>query len=174
MKKRKNKKNHILLFLVFLTILLLISILIKINDTINESKNETKNKKENISNEVVIKNENLNTKLYSMNEKNRMQTYFGEFITFVENEDYDTAYKLLNNNFKSNYFSNVDVFKNYIIEKFPKYIGVNYKNIERQGELYVLTVELFNPLDTDFQTITQRVVIRENSVNDYTLSFQVQ
>ena len=108
-----------------------------------------------------------------MPDRNRMQVYFGTFITYIENNEYEKAYALLNENFKNNYFKTLSSFESYF-ENYPKNIMVNYTDIDRQGELYILTVEISDMFDEETEPISQRVVIRENDLNDFTLSFQVE
>ena len=122
--------------------------------------------------EEIIQN-TISSKLETMPERNRIQTYFGRFITYIENKDFENAYKLLNENFKNNYFSNLDSFKNYF-ENYPKNIAVNYTNIERQGEIFVLTVEISDMFDEEAKKITKRIVVRENGLNDFKISFEVE
>ena len=110
-----------------------------------------------------------------MDERSRIERYFGKFINAIENKNYSSAYSMLNDSFKNTYFATQEAFEQYVSTKYPsEFIVVEYENIERQGELYVLTVSIDDGINQQFEKFEQRVVVRENGINDYTLSFQVQ
>ena len=166
---------NILLVMVVL-ILLAINIKIFINNheeaEIEQNGNDIENSMIQNNNQDNIQN-TITNKVADMTERSRMQTYFGTFISYIEEKDYESAYNLLNENFRKNYFNTLEQFETYI-QKYPKDIAVDYKEIERQGELFVLTVEIKDVFNKEAQTITQRVVIRELGVNQFTISFQVE
>ena len=101
--------------------------------------------------------------------------HFGEFIKYIEDERYDKAYSLLNESFKNRYFENIEKFIEYAKNKYPKKnIAVNYNENKRYGDLYILTVDISDLINNEFESFTQRIVIRENSANDFKISFQVE
>ena len=164
-----------------LTIVVLIFVAINIKIFINNHKEETSNVQNNIGiSSNITQNEQeedtqntVTSKVADMTERSRMQTYFGTFISYIEEKDYENAYNLLNENFKNNYFSTIEQFEEYM-KKYPKDMAVEYKDIERQGELFVLTVEIKDVFNSETPKITQRIVIRELGVNKFTISFQVE
>ena len=173
-----NKKIINLLLTILVLVMIATNILIYINNhkETNENIVETNITQENeAKNEVVSEEKIQNTvisKLENMTERSRMQTYFGTFITYIEKKEFSNAYKLLNENFKNNYFSDFNTFESYF-ENYPKNIMVNYTDIERQGEIFVLTVEISDMFDEETEPITKRIVIRENGLNDFKISFDV-
>ena len=166
---------------ILLTIVALILIAINIKIFIdNNREEEISEQNYNDLNNITTPNNNekdientVTSKVADMTERSRMQTYFGTFISYIEEKDYESAYNLLNENFRNNYFSTINQFETYM-QKYPKDIAVDYLNIERQGELFVLTVEIKDVFNSDAEKINQRVVIRELGVNQFTLSFQVE
>ena len=170
---KKKVVNLLLIIVVLIMIALNILIYIK-NNSANE--NEELNENVQASNESLSEKEienTINSRIEGIPDRNRMQVYFGTFITYIENNEYEKAYALLNENFKNNYFKTLSSFESYF-ENYPKNIMVNYTDIDRQGELYILTVEISDMFDEETEPISQRVVIRENDLNDFTLSFQVE
>ena len=175
-----DKRVSTILLSIVVLILIAVNILIYINNHKTEIQESTDNK---VNTENIIKNTSVNSeqeiqdkvtnKVATLPEKNRMQIYFGNFITYIEQQDYENAYKLLNESFKNNYFPTIDEFKQYV-QKYPKNMTVDYQNIDRQGELFVLTVEIKDIFNSSVESIKQRVVIRENNTNNFTLSFQVE
>lgn len=170
--------KRIINILLTIVVLILIAINIKIYISNHEEEKIAEQNNIQISNtmqnnmEEDIQN-TITSKVADMTERSRMQTYFGTFISYIEEKDYESAYNLLNENFKNNYFSTIEQFETYM-QKYPKDIAVDYKDIDRQGELFVLTVEIKDVFNSDAEKINQRVVIRELGVNQFTLSFQVE
>lgn len=119
--------------------------------------------------------ENKLEKLKDMGERDRMETYFAEYIAHVEKEEYEQAYVLLNETFKANYFPTLEEYKNYVKQKYPSMIGVEYNDIERQGEYYILFISIINPLANkgENSSFNQRIVLYERDFNDFELSFSV-
>ena len=97
----------------------------------------------------------------------------GQALT--EGTDYEAAYNLLYDGFKQNYFKTLEEFKEYAEKNYPKYIVLEYTNIERQGTLFILSVKIKDALDSIEQenVVEQQVVIIENDVNDFKISFSV-
>ena len=166
-------KKIIIIIIIGILVLLNIAIFVK-QQTINNKKQITNSSStnSNISNEES-ENNSVQEQVSQMGERNRMQTYFGEFISEIEDKNYEKAYQMLNEKFKANYFDTEKKFEDYVKNKYPEQIAVKYTNIDRQGDLYVLTYEITSPFDSNYTKLTQRAVVKENGNNDFTISFQV-
>ncbi len=113
-------------------------------------------------------------KLQNMGERGRMETYFYDFITYIENNEYEKAYNLLYKGFKENYFPTLEQFIEYVRKTYPEDAAYNYLDIQRHGTIYILKVEIIDvEATTEQETKTQRVVIQENDFNNFVLSFQL-
>ena len=167
-RKKKLKKRRMLIFSVALIIFIGIisfSFKKKNDNVLNEKK---------ISIEEKENQQRVISKLESMNERDRMEYYFTVFIDYLENEDYESAYNLLYDEFKKNYFLTLNDFEEYAKKTFPKMINVEHENIERNGDVYVLWIyisDLINDGPNDKKAMN--VVIKENDLNDFVMSFSV-
>lgn len=182
--KEKNKLLYIILTMIIL-ILIAVNIKLFINNQFNVSQNENEVSDNKILNQNINTNyntvsaeedeENRTNKIATLTERQRMQTYFGTYISYVENEKYQEAYNLLYDGFKQNYFPSIENFTNYVQNNYPSNIVVEYTNIERQGTIFILTVKIRDALNDSTQTEVQenRVVVMENATNDFKLSFEV-
>ena len=184
--KEKKKLKYIILILIIL-ILLALNLLVFIN---NYKTNEENTK--NIVNNQTMQDNQINTiyntvsqeedeenrldKIASLTESQRMQTYFGQYISYIENKDYESAYNLLYDGFKETYFKTLNEFESYAKSHYPSNIVVEYIDVERQGTLFILTVKVKDALASIDQdgVQEQQVVIMENSTNNFKLSFAVQ
>ena len=119
-----------------------------------------------------IDNMNL-SKLSEMNERSRMEYYVSEFISAIEAENYEAAYQMLYSDFKDKYFPSISDFESYAKGKFPSMISLDYTNIERNGDIYVMWVTIANPLSGKNSGSEMNFVLREYGLNDFALSFSV-
>lgn len=137
------------------------------NTTVEENK-LTKEEIEENTNELEIAD------LKDKDERTRIQQYCGKFLKYIENKEYDKAYELLYPDFKNNYFKTVENFKKYAEEKFPQtLIAVEYNNIERQGQYYILFTKIKAPLNVEY-SMDQKFILVENGFNDFKISFDVK
>lgn len=109
-----------------------------------------------------------------MAEKKRMTFYFSKFITYIEEKDYGKAYSILYDEFKQNYFPTYESFKEYAEKKYPDFMRIEHTYMSRQGEYYILTVDIYDLLTNKLVEEQQRYVIKENDFYDYALSFEVR
>lgn len=187
-KKEIKRRNQKILLIILITIILIwtiinISTIFKLMEMAKKLKDRTT---ENTTNTTVEENtltkeeieENTNeleiADLKDKDERTRIQQYCGKFIRYIENKEYDKAYNLLYPDFKNNYFKTVEDFKKYAEEKFPQtLIAVEYNNIERQGQYYILFTTIKTPLNVDY-SMDQKFILIENGFNDFKISFDVK
>ena len=168
-KKTKLRKRRV--FGVIL-ILVLIVICIVISNKNNKVKND--NNPESISEIKEKTNQAKREELSEMNERERMEKYWSIFINHIENNEYEEAYGLLYDDFKKNYFPTLDDFVQYAKKTFPNMINIQYTNIERNGDIYVLWINISDLLNGGANDKKEmNVVIKENGLNDFVLSFSV-
>lgn len=164
-KKKELKKNRIIILV--LIILIIIIRILSIDSKVEEVV-LTEEELQEISEQKEIE------KLADMNERNRMEHYFAVFIDYLERKEYDRAYDLLYDEFKQRYFPTLEDFTEYAKKTFPEMVHVEHDNIERNGDIYVLWVyisDLINGSSEDKKEMN--VVIKENDLNDFVLSFSV-
>lgn len=179
-----SEKNKLIFILVLISILIIIAIclFVFINSNFENANNVQQNTglNENINTNYTttsneVDDQNRDALVASLNERQRMQTYFGRYLSYIESGDYESAYNLLYDGFKQNYFPTLKDFETYAQNNYPANMVVEYTNIERQGTIFILTIKIRNALNDNTQTDVpeQQIVVTENDVNDFKLSFQV-
>ena len=179
-----SEKSKLIFILILISILILIAIclFVFINSNFENANNVQQNTglNENINTNYTttsneIDDQNRDALVASLNERQRMQTYFGRYLSYIESGDYESAYILLYDGFKQNYFPTLKDFELYAQNNYPSNMVVEYTNIERQGTIFILTVKIRNALSDNTQTDVkeQQIVVTENNVNDFKLSFEV-
>lgn len=175
---RKNNKNKELktIYLIggiLLIIMLAINLIPNKKDQIIE---EEISNQENIEEVRDIANENITATLKQMEERDRMEFYFGMFLDYIESGDYDKAYDLLYSEFKQNYFPTLESFKEYAQKTFPEFATIEHENIERNGDVYVLWVYISDAVNgkPGEDKKEMNFVIKENDYNDFVMSFSAE
>ena len=166
-KNNKNLKVIILIMIISLVVLFFLLLITRNTNGTKQSNIEKANIKynEEVDNQ---KKENLSKK----GEQQRMQYYCGNFFKLIDSGQYEEAYKLLYSKYKENYFPNLNNFKMYFEEYFPSDFSLSYSNIERIGDIYVLMVNVNDTVNGSYgHNFDLYVVIQENSLNDYVISF---
>lgn len=170
--RKKDKKFNKYVFCLFLIIIIFFAILINIkpkkDDDVISQQNET------IEQIYQKENDNIIAQLQQLEERDRMEFYFGMFLENIENKNYDKAYSFLNNEFKNNYFPTVESFQEYISTIFTELSDIDHENIERNGEVYVLWIKVSDAINgKPGEKKEMNIVIKENDYNDFEMSFSV-
>lgn len=167
MKKSKKDRKKLIKIAIILCIGLIICLLLFLAFL----------KKDNQPEEKIVtteeKQESVTNYVRNKSEKERMQIYLSEYLQYIEQREYDLAYNVLYPEFKENYFITKENYIYYVQENYSDLIMVDYENIERQGNYYILTVVITN-LDNTGSSKTQKFILFEKGLNDYYLSFQVK
>lgn len=180
-KKSNNKKNlYIVISIVVIMIILLIVIL-----TVTQKRKNTENNSFSLkeSNQAVEEELTQEEEIKTLSESSRMKRYVGIFFDNIENKDYQSAYNILNQEFKDTYFPTLNDFKEYANKYFDmSTVAITYDNIERlgnnkTGNMYVLWLSIGNiyqpKLAEDEEMLTTNFVIIEKNIGDYEMSFSV-
>ena len=109
-----------------------------------------------------------------MEERDRMEYYFGKFLEKIENEEYEKAYGFLYQDFKNTYFPTLEDFTKYVQKTFSEMSDIEHENIERNGDVYVLWIRVGDVLNAKpNEKKPMNIVIKENDYNDFVMSFSV-
>ena len=113
---------------------------------------------------------NISKKTIKSDERRRMQIYFGQYMRLIDTKQYEKAYSKLNLEFKQ---ADINKFIEYCKKTYPSTSSIEYDTINRNGDMYILTVNITDSFNTNFKTLTQRIVVKEISNNNYEISFQL-
>lgn len=176
MRKNNKNTNKMIFILILFFVIILIILFVYFIGLLSKEGKENKNVEVSIDetyNPNKIEENVILQKLSQMSEKERMEYYFSSFISAVEVEKYEKAYNMLYDGFKSSYFPDLETFEKYAKTRFSKMISIKHLNFERNGEYYVLWIEISNPLSGKDTAKEMNIVIQENALNDFVMSFSV-
>lgn len=168
LNKKKISQKKLLMSGIIVILIIINIVLIHKHSHIKEESVQEEEDAEQIMNEKIV------NQLADMNERNRMEYYFATFINHIEAKEYEKAYNLLYDEFRQRYFPTLEEFQKYVEETFPTMMNIEHENIERNGDIYVLWIyisDLVNGGPEDKKEMN--IVIKEDDLNDFVLSFSV-
>ena len=187
-KRKKNDTKYIIIAIVVIAIIMIgvlsfvINAIVKSNQKENNT-NITANSTNASSEENADEQTTQLDEIKQLSESSRMKRYIGNFFNSIEDGDYQSAYDVLNEDFKKRYFSNLDEFTTYAKKNFgSSMVGISYDNIERlgnnkTGNMYVILLTISNvfqkKLDEDEKLPQTYFVIVEKDYDNYEMSFSV-
>lgn len=171
--KKKDKK---IVYGIAILLLIIIIFAISFNRNKKQQSDNFEVQQEKTEEQIIqMEKDNITDKLQGMEERDRMEFYFGMFLNYVEEAEYKRAYDLLYPEFKENYFPTLEAFTEYAQKTFPEMAEITYENIERNGDIYVLWIgiaDVLNDKRTD-EKKKMNIVIQEKDYNDFVMSFSV-
>lgn len=187
-KRKKNDTKNIIIAIVVIAIIMIgvlsfvINAIVKSNQKENNT-NITANSTNASSEEAINEQTTQLDEIKQLSESSRMKRYIGNFFNSIEDGNYQTAYDVLNEDFKKRYFSNLDEFTTYAKKNFgSSMVGISYDNIERlgnnkTGNMYVILLTISNvfqkKLNEDEKLPQTYFVIVEKDYDNYEMSFSV-
>ena len=187
-KRKKNDTQNIIIAIVVIAIIMIgvlsfvINAIVKSNQKENNT-NITANSTNASSEEAINEQTTQLDEIKQLSESSRMKRYIGNFFNSIEDGNYQTAYDVLNEDFKKRYFSNLDEFTTYAKKNFgSSMVGISYDNIERlgnnkTGNMYVILLTISNvfqkKLNEDEKLPQTYFVIVEKDYDNYEMSFSV-
>lgn len=175
MKKNNGKKLTIVI-----VILLIIIVALLIYSAIVNKKEEHGQQQENtvqIDNDI---NPNLTTdlaELSQLQQYDRIKYYFDKYLFYIEEQDYESAYALLHDDFKQEHFKTVEEFTQYVVNKYPVVNTIEYTEYDKLGPYHVLTIkfsDILNSTNDNVPSFEQKYILIETELNGYKLSFQAE
>lgn len=168
-------KKHDNRFLVFgigaIIILSIIVVCMKFN---NREPNYAELTEEEVNIEIEEELEEMQiSALSELEEGDRIEHYASYFMDRIDNKDYEEAYGLLYDDFKLNYFPTIESFKKYAEENFPKLMSLEYTNLERNGNMYVIWTTVYDLMQSRDSGKEIYILVKENAINDYEISFSL-
>lgn len=106
------------------------------------------------------------------NNNKKVSTNVEKFIKMVNNQDYTSAYEILNKAFKNNKFPTKDLYVKYLSENYYKSNIFTISKIEEQGEYYIVTfgIRRGDTMTTEDELVERQVAIKLTEGNNFEMS----
>lgn len=181
MSRRNQKRPDMSIVMIAVVIIVVLLIVIAISNMLEGSKkvqyegklpSDIQVDSGRDANIVINEKESEDELLKKMTERARIEYYVTKFMNYVEAEEYEEAYALLNSDYKKNYFPSRTKFEEYVEKNFSKMMDIDYTNFERSGEVYVIWMTVTDAINGGPDSGKEiNFVVKENGYNDFELSF---
>lgn len=104
----------------------------------------------------------------------KVATNVDMFIKMINNKDYKSAYNVLSNEFKNNYFKTQEDFENYVKNTFFNYNFLSAKEIKLEGSVYLYTIEIASGFNKAASIIEKTFIIKLGEGTNFELSFNIE
>lgn len=124
--------------------------------------------------DYTLNNEDFNEKYKKASDRDKGILNIDKFFKMINMQDYTSAYSVLDENFKQNYFKTQIDFENYMKNKVFKYNKVKYKEYSNKiTDIYTYKVLLTDVTEQNQNEIEFNVVIKLLEGTDFVMSFGV-
>ncbi len=120
---------------------------------------------------------------YSQSEEERkVQLQLDVFRQMINNQDFKSAYNVLADGFKNNYFKTQDSFEEYMRKHAFKYNKINFEDINQQGNLYVCKANFTDLSEGNYEDESKKdvnqydwtFIVQLNDAENFKLSFSIE
>mgnify|MGYP004521651055 FL=1 len=107
-------------------------------------------------------------------DEEKVQMNIDKFFQMINRHDYKNSYNCISGNFKNNYFSTEEKFKEYAKQNFFEYNKLEFKNCEKKGaNLYVVKLELNDITGENTEAKEINIIIKLNEELNFEIAFNV-
>lgn len=93
-------------------------------------------------------------------ERRKVEINIDKWILMINNRDYKAAYEVLDENFRNQYFKDVDEFENYMRSIFKKYYGLRFSDFSQEANVYVQKILLTDVRAIDSSVIPETIIMK--------------
>ena len=96
-----------------------------------------------------------------------------KWVQMLNNRDYTSAYKVLDETFRNNNFGTVDNFENYMRQNYGEHYKVTFGDFSNEGDTYIQPLTL-TTISGSNQSKEITIIMRLSDNYGYTMSFVIQ
>lgn len=122
----------------------------------------------------TITDDEFKTKYNNSNNQSKVIMNIDKFVKMLNNRDYNSAYKLLDERFKNNTFESEEVFEQYMRNNYPLHYEVQYNSFKEQGSnIFVQQITLVDVTEESLQKPELTVMMKLQEETDFVMSFEI-
>lgn len=124
--------------------------------------------------DYTLENETFNESYAKSTNRDKGILNIDKFFKMINMQDYTSAYEVLDENFKQNYFKTQADFENYIKTKTFRYNKVNYKEYTgKTTDIYVYKITLTDATQTNVGEFEFNIVMKIIEGTEFVMSFEI-
>lgn len=120
----------------------------------------------------TIESEETKQKYQGAEERRKVEMNIDKWIQMLNCRDYKAAYNVLDESFRTQYFSNVDDFESYMRNTFPYYYGVNLSDFSNEAGVYIQKIFLTD-ITAKMKVPLHETIIMKLTDDGFVMSFRI-
>lgn len=123
----------------------------------------------------TLENEKFTETYQKADAQKKVQMNIDKWVQMLNNRDYTSAYKVLDENFANNTFKGQEeIFENYMRLKYPLHYEISFRDdFSQTNNLYVQTITLKDITGEDLEEKNIDIIMRLDDNLDFVMSFTV-
>ena len=109
----------------------------------------------------------------SLSMQGKVEFNIKKFIKMINIKDYESAYNLLSDGFKVNYFPTLNDFENYIKNNFYEYSNVTFDEYTTEGEIVIYKVKIHGVQNNRDVVMNKTIIMKLGTGTDFEMSFDL-
>lgn len=105
--------------------------------------------------------------------KEKVLLNINKWIQMLNNRDYSSAYKVLDETFRNNNFGNEDKFEEYMREKYPLHYSITFNEYNEENDVSIVAITLKDITNKDSTTKDLKIIMKLNENYDFVMSFEI-
>lgn len=127
-----------------------------------------------ILDDYTLETSKFNETYKNATDKEKVLINLDKFFNMINSKDYKSAYKVLAQSFKNNYFRTQESFEKFMKETFYSYNKPVYMNFSSDiSGIYTYHIEVLNKENTKDDTIKMNVIMQLLEGTNYQISFEI-
>lgn len=127
-----------------------------------------------IPDNYTLESEEYKEEYNKLSEEQKVKTNVEKFVKMLNSKNYNQAYKVLNQEFKQNYFKTQINFEKYIKNSFFDDNMLGIKSIKKQGSVYMCETNIKESLSSAARSIDKTFVILLKDNGAFEISFNIK
>ena len=103
----------------------------------------------------------------------KIQMNIDKWIQMLNNRDYFSAYKFLDETFRNNNFGSQENFEKYMRENYSLYYAVTYNEYKEENGISIMSITLKDILNKNTTTKDLKIIMKLNDDYDFVMSFEI-
>lgn len=121
----------------------------------------------------TILTDNFKTTYDEGNDMQKVRMNIDRWVEMINNRDYHTAYKYLDETFRNNNFGSEEAFEQYMRENFPLHYKLQVGNFEETNQTYTQYIVLTDITEESDEQIENTIIMQLKDDYDFVMSFSV-
>lgn len=120
----------------------------------------------------TIEDEEVKERYKTAKDEDKVKMNIDKWILMLNNRDYKAAYEVLDEEFRNEYFQNVDKFEKYMRTTFPLRYGLTFTDFKQEAGVFIQDILLTDIVSND-KSITQETIIMKLTEDGFKMSFRI-